>query len=44
VHPAAAAKIEFTVRDFAKEKPVSDEVFNAFKGLYAYDRGELDAR
>ena len=28
----------------SKEKPVSDEVFNAFKGLYAYDKRDLDAR
>jgi serine/threonine protein kinase/dienelactone hydrolase len=42
--PAATGKIEFAVRDFSKEKPVSDEVLNAFKGLYAYDKGELDAR
>jgi eukaryotic-like serine/threonine-protein kinase len=43
--PAAAmARIEPPSRDFEKEKPVSDEVFRAFKGLYAYDRTELDAR
>jgi len=42
--PAGTGKIEFEIRDFAKEKPVSDEVFNAFKGLYAYDKGDLDAR
>ena len=27
-------------RDFSKEKPVSDEVFRAYKGLYAYDKGD----
>ena len=42
--PAAAAKIEPAFRDYAKEKPVSDEVFHAYKGLYAYDKGELNAR
>jgi hypothetical protein len=42
--PAAAAKFEPAFRDFGKEKPVSDEVFRAFKGLYAYDKGELNAR
>ncbi|HQR45064.1 MAG TPA: protein kinase [Thermoanaerobaculia bacterium] len=43
--PAAAlVKTEIAFRDFSKEKPVSDEVFRAFKGLYAYDKGELDAR
>ncbi len=31
-------------RDFSKEKPVSDEVFRAYRGLYAYDRTELHAR
>jgi dienelactone hydrolase len=31
-------------RDFSKEKPVSDAVFQAYKGLYAYDRGDLNAR
>jgi predicted esterase len=42
--PAAAAKFEPAFRDFWKEKPVSDEVFRAYKGLYAYDKGELNAR
>jgi dienelactone hydrolase len=43
--PAAAlAKFEPATRDFAKEKPVSEDVFRAFKGLYAYDKGELNAR
>ncbi|MFI5167068.1 MAG: protein kinase [Thermoanaerobaculales bacterium] len=42
--PAAAARLEPSVRDFSMEKPVSDEVFKAFKSLYAYDKGELNAR
>jgi len=42
--PAAAAKLEPAFRDYAMEKPVSDEVFRAYKGLYAYDKGELNAR
>jgi dienelactone hydrolase len=37
-------RIEMAFRDFRKEKPVSDEVFRAYKGLYAYDRAELDAK
>jgi dienelactone hydrolase/predicted Ser/Thr protein kinase len=41
---AAAGKIEPPFRDFTKEKPVSEEVFRAYKGLYAYDKGELNAR
>ena len=42
--PAAAAKLEPAFRDYSMEKPVSDEVFRAYKGLYAYDKGELNAR
>ncbi len=41
---AALARIEPEFRDYAKEKPVPDEVFRAYKGLYAYDKGNLDAR
>ncbi len=41
---SALAKIEPATRDFSKEKPVSDEVFRAYKGLYAYDKGDLNAR
>ena len=37
-------RIEMAFRDFRTERPVSDEVFRAYKGLYAYDRAELDAR
>ncbi|MGH9443959.1 MAG: protein kinase domain-containing protein [Thermoanaerobaculia bacterium] len=43
--PAAAqAKITGAFRDFAKERPVSEEVFQAYRGLYAYDKGDLNAR
>jgi dienelactone hydrolase/predicted Ser/Thr protein kinase len=41
---AAAAAVQSPFRDFFKEKPVSDEVFTAYKGLYAYDRGDLAAK
>ena len=41
---ASAARIVPPFRDFSKEKPVSDEVFRAFKGLYAYDKTALNAR
>jgi formylglycine-generating enzyme required for sulfatase activity/DNA-binding winged helix-turn-helix (wHTH) protein/dienelactone hydrolase/predicted Ser/Thr protein kinase len=41
---AAAARIEVTTRDYRKEKPVSDDVFKAYTGLYAYDKGELNAK
>ena len=40
----AAARIEVTTRDYWKEKPVSGEVFKAYSGLYAYDKGELNAQ
>ena len=31
-------------RDYAREKPVTDEVFAAYRRLYSSDRGELAAR
>ena len=31
-------------RDYLKEKPVSDEVFKVYSGLYAYDKSDLDAK
>src|SRR5499427_3672932 len=40
---AALEPISFKSRDFSKEKPVSDEVFAAFKNLYRYDTAPLDA-
>jgi eukaryotic-like serine/threonine-protein kinase len=40
----ASATIVVPFRDFSKERPVSDEVFAAYKGLYAYDKGELAGR
>jgi formylglycine-generating enzyme required for sulfatase activity/dienelactone hydrolase len=42
--PASVARVVPPFRDFSKEKPVSDEVFGAFKGLYAYDKTALNAR
>jgi formylglycine-generating enzyme required for sulfatase activity/dienelactone hydrolase len=41
---SAAARIEATSRDFWKEKPVSDDVFKAYRGLYSYDKTALNAR
>lgn len=29
-------------RDYSKEKPVTDEVFDDFRSLYTYDRTELN--
>jgi dienelactone hydrolase len=43
-NPAAAARIERAFRDYSKEKPASDDSFRAYKGLYAYDRRDLNAR
>jgi formylglycine-generating enzyme required for sulfatase activity/predicted esterase len=40
----AAATVEFRSRDVSSEKPVSDEIFKAYVGEYAYDKGELNAR
>ena len=42
--PAAAAVIAPAFRDFSKEKPVSDEVFRAYRSLYGYDKSDLHAR
>jgi tRNA A-37 threonylcarbamoyl transferase component Bud32/dienelactone hydrolase len=41
---AQAARIESSTRDFSSEKPVPDQVFNAYKQLYSYDKRELNAR
>jgi cephalosporin-C deacetylase-like acetyl esterase len=46
--PESIAKVAFertiaSRRDFNKEKPVSDEVFRAYRSLYSYDKGPLDA-
>ena len=38
------AAIEVPTRDFTKDHPVSDEVFRAYRGLYAYDPRPLDAK
>jgi serine/threonine protein kinase/formylglycine-generating enzyme required for sulfatase activity/dienelactone hydrolase len=40
---AALEPVSFVFRDYAKEKPVSDQVFAALKNLYRYDPGPLDA-
>jgi formylglycine-generating enzyme required for sulfatase activity/cephalosporin-C deacetylase-like acetyl esterase/predicted Ser/Thr protein kinase len=39
---AALESISFAFRDYAKEKPVSDQVFAALKNLYRYDPGALE--
>jgi len=35
--------IETPYRDYAKEKPASDEVFAAYRGFYSYERSPLEA-
>jgi dienelactone hydrolase len=42
--PGASGAIEPAHRDYANEKPVPAEVAQAYRRLYAYDRGPLDAR
>jgi len=41
---ALAAPAPSACRDYSKEKPVADAVFQIYKSLYAYDRGELNAK
>ncbi len=46
--PAAEtlAPVEYwtSSRDYTREKPVAEDVFSAYRSLYAYDRTPLDAR
>ncbi len=39
----AADPVTFQVRDFSREKPVSDQLFHAYKSLYSYDKTPLQA-
>jgi eukaryotic-like serine/threonine-protein kinase len=39
----AAAPVTQPIRDFSLEKPVSDELFRAYKSLYSYDKTPLRA-
>jgi formylglycine-generating enzyme required for sulfatase activity len=41
---AAAARIEFSLRDYSKERPVSDAIFEAYRGVFSYDPRELNSR
>ena len=36
--------VSFAARDFNQERPVSDDVFAAYRTLYEYDKGDLQAR
>ena len=40
---SAASALVGHFRDFNQERPVSDDVFRAYQGLYAYDRTPLNA-
>ena len=42
VPPEAERSIWIPLRDFSKDKPVSDAVFNAYRSLYSYDRTPLN--
>jgi cephalosporin-C deacetylase-like acetyl esterase len=44
VDASLTAPIEKLQKDFKNLRPVSDEVFQAFRRLYAYDRTELESR
>ena len=44
VPPAATAPFEPRIRDYSKEKPISDEAFVLARGFYRYDALPLDAR
>jgi len=41
---ALTRPVEQVVRDYSKEKPVSDEIFRTYRSFYAYDRSSLDAK
>jgi dienelactone hydrolase len=38
------AELAIQIRNYAQERPVSDEVYQAFRGLYYYDKSSLEAR
>jgi formylglycine-generating enzyme required for sulfatase activity len=39
----AMGPLQGSVRDFSREKPVSEEAFRAYRSLYAYDKTSLNA-
>jgi eukaryotic-like serine/threonine-protein kinase len=41
--PRSSPPVETPLRDYSKERPVSDEGFRIYQGLYAYDRTPLNA-
>lgn len=42
--PAATATVKTMDRDFSVFKPVSDDVFRAYRAMYAYDKTPLNAK
>jgi len=44
IDPSLSAPIEYPRRDFAKERPVSDDAFEVIRGYFVYDRTPLHAR
>jgi dienelactone hydrolase len=44
VRPELLAALPHEQRDYATERPVGDEAFHIFAGLYGYDPSPLDAR
>jgi cephalosporin-C deacetylase-like acetyl esterase len=41
--PAVTGELLDAFRDYAREKPVSEDVFRIYKGLYSYDKTPLQA-
>ncbi len=42
--PALRAPRDRQIRDYSREKPVPDAVFDAYRSMYAYDRTPLNAK
>ena len=42
--PVLAAPLSRAVRDYSREKPASDAVFEVYRSMYAYDRTPLNAK
>jgi serine/threonine protein kinase/formylglycine-generating enzyme required for sulfatase activity/cephalosporin-C deacetylase-like acetyl esterase len=40
---SALAPVQGNFRDFSREKPASDEIFRAYRSLYAYDKTALNS-
>jgi cephalosporin-C deacetylase-like acetyl esterase len=42
--PDAIGPIEFVVRDYSRESPVGNDIFQVYRQQFAYDRTDLDAK